>query len=349
MTLRLRSIFFIITGFLLIWFLYIERAILTPFILAAIFAYIFNPLINLFSKIFRFPRSLSIILVYVTLVFSVLYIGSLLTRELLRESESIRQIIFNYISYLKSNIDSLPPAIQPYVSSYTEYPKIQIQALGLSAVPVFSLAFSGILNLFVFIFATFFFLKDNGKITDKFLLLFSQEERIEVSALIKKINNVLSKYLRGQIILIIFLAIILFIGFSLLGVKNALTISILSALAGIVPMIGTITAIIVGTIIILLSGGIHSLQVGIVETILIVVGVYYGAQLIQDYILSPFILGKAVRLHPLVILFAALAGGNLGGIIGLILAVPIAATIKIILEFALDKINHRDYLLRKNE
>ncbi|MCL5970240.1 MAG: AI-2E family transporter [Patescibacteria group bacterium] len=349
MTLKLRSIFFIITGLLLLWFLYIERAILTPFILAAIFAYIFNPLINLFSKIFKFPRTLSIILVYVMLVFSVLYIGSLLTRELLRESENIRQIVLNYISYLKSNIDSLPSAIQPYVASYTEFPKIQIQALGLSAFPVFSLAFSGILNLLVFIFATFFFLKDNEKITDKFLLLFSQEERIEMSALIKKINTVLSKYLRGQIILIISLAVILFASFSFLGIKNALTISILSALAGIVPMIGTITAIIIGTFVILLSGGLQNFQLGILETILVVVGVYYGAQLIQDYILSPFILGKAVRLHPLIILFAALAGGNLAGIIGLILAVPIAATIKIIFEFALDKINHRDYLLRKSE
>ena len=145
------------------------------------------------------------------------------------------------------------------------------------------------------------------------------------------------------------LAVILFAGFSFLGVNNALTIAILSALAGIVPMIGTITAIIIGTFIIVASGGIHNFTLGIMETIGVVVGIYYAAQLIQDYVLSPVILGKAVKLHPLVILFAALAGGNLAGIIGLILAVPIAATIKIVFEFALDKINHRDYLLRKNE
>ncbi len=348
MILRPRLVFFIIIGLLILWFLYIERAILTPFILAAIFAYIFNPLINLFSKVFKFPRVLSIILVYVLLIFSVVYIGSLLTRELVRESENIRQIVLNYINYLKSNIDSLPPVIQPYISSYTEFPKLQIQALGLSAFPVFSFAFSGILNLLVFIFATFFFLKDNEKITNKFLLLIPQEERIEVGTLIKKINAVLSKYLRGQIILIIALAIILFAGFSFLGVKNALTISILSALAGIVPMIGTIVAIIIGTFVIFLSGGVHNFQLGALETILAVVGVYYGAQLIQDYVLSPFILGKAVRLHPLVILFAALAGGNIAGILGLILAVPIAATIKLILEFILDKINNKAYLEREN-
>lgn len=347
MNFRLRTVFFFVSAILAAIFLYTQREILTPFVLAAIFAYIFNPLINLFSKVLKFPRVLSIILVYVLLIFSVVYIGSLLTRELIRESENIRQIVLNYINYLKSNIDSLPPVIQPYISSYTEFPKLQIQALGLSAFPVFSFAFSGILHLLVFIFATFFFLKDNEKITNKLLLLIPQEERIEVGTLIKKINAVLSKYLRGQIILIISLAIILFAGFSFLGVKNALTISILSALAGIVPMIGTIVAIIIGTFVIFLSGGVHNFQLGVLETILAVVGVYYGAQLIQDYILSPFILGKAVKLHPLVILFAALAGGNIAGILGLILAVPVAATIKLILEFILDKINNKAYLERE--
>lgn len=347
MTLRLRTLFFIATGILLLWFLYIERAILTPFILAAIFAYVFNPLINLFNKIFKFPRTLSIILVYAIIIFSVINVGSILTREFTTEFENIREIVANYIFNLKENINSLPSFIQPYISSFTEFPKLRIETLGLTAFPVFSLAFSGILNFFVFIFATFFFLKDNEKLTERILLLIPQDERIEVSALIKRINNVLSKYLRGQIILIISLALILFVSFSLLGIKNALTISILSALAGIVPMIGTITAIIIGTFIIVLSGGINAFQLGLLETIFLVVGVYYAAQLIQDYILSPYILGRAVRLHPLVILFAALAGGNLAGILGLILAVPVAATLKIILEFILDKINNRDYLTSK--
>jgi predicted PurR-regulated permease PerM len=349
MNLKPRTAFFILTGLLILGFLYLERSILTPFILAAIFAYIFNPLINLFSRYLKLPRSVSIILVYIILIFSVVYVGNLLIRELLKESENIRKILLDYVNYLRENINSLPPVIQPYIASYTELPKLQVGALGLSAFPVFSLALSSILNFFVFIFSTFFFLKDNEKLTDRLLLVAPDDERVEISALIKRINSVLSKYLRGQIILIISLAVILFVAFTILGIKNALTISILSALGGIVPIIGTITAIIIGTTVIVLSGGIHNFQLGFLETILAVIGVYYAAQLIQDYVLSPYILGKAVRLHPLVILFAAIAGGHMAGILGLILAVPVAATIKIIFEFALDKINHRDYLLNKGE
>lgn len=347
MTLKSRTIFFIALGVILLWFLYIEREILTPFILAAIFAYIFNPLINFFSRYLKFPRTLSILLVYIILIFSVIYLGNILTRELIKESENIIEIVEGYIKYLKANIDSLPMLIKPYVSSFTEFPQLRADALGFKAFPVFSFAFSGILNFFIFIFATFFFLKDNEKLSEKILLQVPHDNRVELSILLKKINKVLSKYLRGQIILILCLALILYFAFSLLGIKNALTISILSAVAGIVPMIGTIVAIIIGTTVIVLSGGIQSFQLGMIETILLVVGVYYSAQLIQDYILSPYILGKAVRLHPLVILFAALAGGNLAGILGLILAVPLAASLKLILEFILDKINNRDYLLRK--
>lgn len=348
MTLRLRSVFFIGIGLLILWFLYIERAILTPFILAAIFAYIFNPLINFFSKIFRFPRVLSIIFVYAILIFSVVYIGTLLTRELIRESANIREIILNYIFYLKSNVDSLPPIIQPYVFSYGDISRLQIERLGLASFPVFSIAFSGILNFFVFIFATFFFLKDNEKITHKFLLLIPDNHRIEVSAFVKRVNNVLSKYLRGQIVIIISLALILFGAFSFLGIKNALTIAILSALAGIVPIIGAIAAAIIGTFVIMVSGGIQNFDLGLLESIGVIVSVYYVSQLIQDYVIAPFILGKAVKLHPLVILFAALAGGNIAGILGLVLAVPVAATIKLILEFILDKINNKAYLERED-
>jgi len=98
----------------------------------------------------------------------------------------------------------------------------------------------------------------------------------------------------------------------------------------------------------MVSGGIQNFDLGLLESIGAIVSVYYVSQLIQDYVIAPFILGKAVRLHPLVILFAALAGGNIAGILGLVLAVPVAATIKLILEFILDKINNKAYLERED-
>src|ERR1035437_700056 len=86
MTIRLRTLFFIILTLVAVWFFYIERAILTPFVLAAIFAYIFNPLINFFSRKIKLPRSLSIIVVYLFIVALFIFMATLLTRRIVEES-----------------------------------------------------------------------------------------------------------------------------------------------------------------------------------------------------------------------------------------------------------------------
>ena len=86
MTIRLRTAFFIIVGFLALWLLYIERAILTPFILAGIFAYLINPIVNFFSNKIRLPRTLSVIIVYSILLTILLVFGTVLTRRAISES-----------------------------------------------------------------------------------------------------------------------------------------------------------------------------------------------------------------------------------------------------------------------
>jgi predicted PurR-regulated permease PerM len=75
---------------------------------------------------------------------------------------------------------------------------------------------------------------------------------------------------------------------------------------------------------------------------LVVVVVYAVVRQVQDYLINPYVMGKITKLHPLVILFAVIAGEHIGGILGLILAVPIAGIIKIIFEYSLDKINLND-------
>jgi predicted PurR-regulated permease PerM len=75
---------------------------------------------------------------------------------------------------------------------------------------------------------------------------------------------------------------------------------------------------------------------------LAVVIVYAVVRQLQDYLINPYVMGRITKLHPLVILFAVIAGEHIGGILGLILAVPIAGIIKIIFEYSLDKINLND-------
>ena len=87
MTIRLRTAFFIFIGFITLSFLYIERSILIPFILAAIFAYILNPIVNFASDRIKLPRTLTIFIIYIVIITGIAILGNAITRQVLRESK----------------------------------------------------------------------------------------------------------------------------------------------------------------------------------------------------------------------------------------------------------------------
>lgn len=315
------------------------RHILTPFIVAMIFAYLFNPLINFFSNKFRVPRTLSILLVYILLIISGIFTVLLLSRLIIRESASISKSISSSVESLRENSQSLPEWVQPYVTDYLDFASSGPFLPGrVSPFPLFTRAFTGVLNVFIFLFSAFFFLKDNRKMRDRFVSAIPAEHRDDAALLIRKINIVLSSYLRGQIILIAAMVIMLYGSFLALGIKFALTLAVISALFEIVPLIGPVASAILGTFIIVITGGVGNFYLSPIQTIAVVVGIYYVSRQIQDYLIQPFVVGRATRLHPLLILFSVLTGQHLYGILGIILAVPVAATLKIIYEFVLGKI-----------
>src|SRR5438874_1749599 len=96
MTIRLRTAFFIGLGIFFLWILYVARGIMTPFILAAIFAYIFNPTVNFFSKKIKLPRVVSVIIVYLILISIIIALSIITSQRVLAESSEIT----NYINYL---------------------------------------------------------------------------------------------------------------------------------------------------------------------------------------------------------------------------------------------------------
>ena len=338
MTIRLRTAFFIALGIALIWFLYIERAILTPFILAAIFAYLFNPVVNFFSHKIKLPRTLSIIIIY-ALIITVVIAGSIsLTKRIIDESSELTQYAVKLNAEAKHQINVLPYWIRPTVNdalySFENYKMF-------SSPTVFSFfpkAFTRILSLIIFLFSAFYFLKEGRMMKDKFLNLIPNEYKFDVEILLRKINVTLGSYLRGQIFLVLLVSATLFIVLSILGVKFALILAVFSGLAEIVPIIGPIVAASVAAIVAFV-GGTSNFGLGSLQMAIAVIVVYTVVRQLQDYIVNPYFMGKITKLHPLVILFAVVAGEHTGGILGLILAVPIAGILKILLEFSLDKVN----------
>jgi predicted PurR-regulated permease PerM len=338
MTLRLRSVFLIIVGLLLLWFLYLERAILTPFILAAIFAYIFNPVVNFFSHHLRLPRAISVLIIYLAIVIVIAMAGVAFSSRIVEESLELKQEATVITKTAKHQINSLPVWLKPTVNDtlvsfekgvVISYPSV------LSFVPK---AFSRILSFIIFLFAAFYFLKEGRSMFDKLLNFVPNDYKVEVDILIRKINSVLGGYLRGQIFLIFFVSLTLFICLTILGVKFALILAVFSGFAEIVPIIGPIVAASVAALAAFI-GGTSNFGLAPLQTALVVVVIYAVVRQVQDYLINPYVMGKITKLHPLIILFAVIAGQHIAGILGLILAVPIAGVVKIIFEYSLDKIN----------
>lgn len=343
MTLRLRSAFLIGVLIVTVWFLYISRQILTPFVLAAIFAYVFNPIVNLFFHKIRLPRTLSIIIIYVTIISLIGYAGTMIVSRLISESEELATASIAFLENTQEQIGLLPPFLQSVILEPIK--SFQTTIVKPEAVwPFFSGALSGFISIVIFLFSAFYFLKEGEKTFDRLVVFLPKDYRVDIDILIRKINIVLGKYLRGQLFLVFLMATISFTGLSIMGVKFSLLLAVFIGLAEIVPVFGPLTA---GTVASLFAVFDGTSRFGIAppyEGLTVALG-YLALNQIENILIVPHLMGKITKLHPLIMLFSALAGGHLLGILGLIVAVPAVATLKILLEFSLDKINARSSML----
>jgi predicted PurR-regulated permease PerM len=183
---------------------------------------------------------------------------------------------------------------------------------------------TNILTNLVLVLAYFLFLLYYRSHLKNFLLKLSlPSQRVEMEQIIHSATNVSQQYLLGLSKMIFCLWIMYGIGFSILGVENALFFAILCGLLEIVPFVGNITGTTLTVLVSALHGAEFSMLVGIVFT-------YGVVQFIQGWVLEPLILGPQVKINPLFTILALVLGELLWGISGIILAIPIAAIFKII-------------------
>jgi len=335
MTIRLRTVFISLIVVLLIVFLFAERALLTPLILGAIFAYLFNPTVNFFSEKIKLPRSLAVVIIYILIVSIVVAAATILTRQFFAEQDDIRSYITAFAVNAKKEVHNLPDFLQPTVSDFIISITKSRAVTSVSLLPFFPKALSRIVSFLIFVFSGYYFLKEGGSMFEKGLTYVPVGYKVDVEIVLRKINSVLGGYLRGQIFLVFLMSLATFVALSILGVRFALLIAIFSGFAEIVPVVGPITAGALATLVVLITGTVN-FGISPIAGAVIVVIIYFFLRQTEDYFIIPQVMGKITKLPPFIIFLAVIAGGHLWGIMGLILAVPIAAIIKILLEFFLD-------------
>ena len=324
------------------YLLYLLAPILTPFVAAALLAYIGDPLVDRLETM-RLPRTPAVLAVFV-LTFLVLALLVLLILPLV--SSQVNALIERLPAYAAWVETNVLPRLENFIDVETQGNDVGIAAFitknasmagswGARVVGSVSrsgsLLLSGLLSLFLVPVLTFYLLRDWDRLVAIIGLLVPRRNRVTVSALARQTDDVLGGFLRGQVMVMLGLAIIYSGGLAILGLDFALAIGVLAGLVSFVPYLGFIVGIGLAGLAALVEGGSWLLLVG-------VVGVFAVGQAIEGMLLTPRLVGSRIGLHPVAVIFAVLAGGQLFGFFGVLLALPVAAVLSVLARFAHQRI-----------
>ena len=186
---------------------------------------------------------------------------------------------------------------------------------------------AAVISLFLVPILTFYMLRDWDSIMAHLSALLPEQQRDTIVGLARESDEVLGGFLRGQLLVMFALAVIYSVGLGLVGLKFAVAIGVVSGLVSFVPYLGFIFGMGLATLTVALEPEPLWQLVGVVATFSI-------AQVIEGSILTPKLVGDRIGLHPVLIIFAVAAGGQLFGFFGVLLALPAAAVLSVLVRFA---------------
>ncbi len=313
---QLALVFLIVAG------LYFAKDFLIPLCIGGILATLFLPFCRwLESK--KIPKSIAVLLCLLILVGFIAVLISLFSwkiSELLSDLNAIEErgkaTIINIQSYIFNHLNiSIKEQNLILKNEQPSYSNIFQSVFG---------SISSVFASFILVIVYFAFLLFYRNHLKQFLLKLSNEsKREEMAQVISSSTKVSLQYLLGISKMIVLLWIMYAIGFSIIGIENAIFFAILCGILEIVPYVGNIT----GTLLTVLVAAIHGADTSLLGAIVLVYGI---VQFIQGWILEPLILGPQVKINPLFTIIALVLGQLIWGISGIIIAIPLTAIFKII-------------------
>lgn len=302
---------------------YLGRGVWTPFVLAAVVAFILNPLIDFLAHKIKLPRTISIVVIYFIIIGFITVTAFMLGTKIGEEMRELRD--------LGAQIKILPEWLQPVAFDVFDSARQSLLFPTRRMVNFLPGALNRSISVLVFLVATFYFLKDGQELKKGFLFLFSKNIHDQLEIISQKINKVLGDYLRGQILLVIIMTVLTYLGLQIIGVRYALILSIFTGFAEIVPFVGPLAAAGVAALMAFTDGYSRISPSPLIDAAT-VGGLYLVLRQMEDLFIIPQVMGKVTKLHPLVIIVAILFGGHVFGILGYLLAVPVVASLKVVFD-----------------
>ena len=314
--------------------LWLLGPVLTPFVVAAVLAYALTPLVNRIDRIGkgRMPRVIAVILV--ELLFGIALMGLLLlvvpilVKELpmMREqipvlADRLNTSLSPWLAQFGINVALDVPSIKAFALKYLNANYEDALGSLMSSLKLGgSVALTIIGNAMLIPVALFYLLMDWDRFIARLLELVPLSMRSSVDSFTNEADSVLGQYLRGQLLVMLVMAAFYAIGLALFGLDLALPIGVFTGLAMFIPYVGFG----IGLILAILAG---MLQFAALK-VLIMVGVVYGiGQVVESMFLTPRLVGERIGLHPLVVIFALLAFGQIFGFVGVLIALPASAVL----------------------
>lgn len=328
--------------------IYLLRPILAPFLFAAILAYICSPLLDRLGNIklgrlnmgrSSIARTIGTVLVMLLLLTIMITLLLIVVPLLQKELSLVAQRLPAYLNTLRDRLD--PWLLQHFgVSLAIDVAQIQEMLTKnwktagnfagqlLLALSTHGLALlNWLVNLLLVPVVLFFLLRDWQVLVTKIAVLLPRRWYAKTSTIAHEIDLVLAEFLRGQLAVMLLMSAFYAAGLSLAGLELAIPIGLIAGLLGFVPYVG----ITIGIILALLAAALQFSAIGQILPILAVFGI---GQVLESMLLTPFLVGDRIGLHPVAVIFALLAGGQLFGFTGILLALPVSAAIAVGLRHA---------------
>ena len=319
------------------WLFYLLAPVLTPFIAAALLAYMGDPLADRLQK-FKIPRTLAVFLVFL-ITFLVLALLLLLLGPLVRTQVGA---LFQALPDIAHRFEQvwLPTLLQwmnvesgdnvgfgAFLARYSDLVGSWSGTILLSVGKSGGALAAAVLTLFLTPILTFYMLRDWDSLMLHLSALIPASQRKTILELARETDSVLSAFLRGQVLVMLALAIIYSAGLSLVGLEFAIAIGVVSGLVSFVPYLGFVFGITLAGLTVALEPDPFWQIIGVITTFTV-------AQLIEGSFLTPKLVGDRIGLHPVLVIFAVAAGGQLFGFFGILLALPAAAVLSVLIRFA---------------
>lgn len=310
-------------------FLYVARATLIAFLFAIFFAYLMSPLVTQLERLLR-GRGRAIAVIYTVLLGLVILFLVVVGPKVTREGARLGQALPGLLAQLSSGQIAIQlggehgwsGATTQFVQSFLvahQYDITQLaQRVGLRVADVAKQAWL----LFVVPLLSIFFLKDGRAFSD-FLLsaIQSRPQREFLENVLNDLNQMLAHFIRAQLILAALTLVVYSVFLGAMGAPYALVLGTIGGVLEFIPVVGPLVGALTIITVALLMSYHHWL------ILIIFLGIW---RLVQDYVSSPRIMGESMELHPLAAIFGVMAGGEVAGILGVYLSIPVMASLRIV-------------------